>query len=163
MNSNFYKLEIFVPESHFEQMQIALREVDAGHIGKYDSCLSYSKVRSTFRPLENANPYDGEEGKVSDVPEIKIEVTVKAEKLDITMEKIIEAHPYEEPVVNVIPLEKIALDYLKKEEIYHQLRFDEHFNIYAESVSREMTQKEKQRYDALVENATQLTLEDFFK
>ena len=39
MQYNFYKLEIFVPESHFEILQKTLQEADAGHIGKYDSSV----------------------------------------------------------------------------------------------------------------------------
>ena len=41
MNFEFCKLEIFIPESHFKQLQNTLIEVDSGHIGKYDACLSY--------------------------------------------------------------------------------------------------------------------------
>ena len=36
------KLEIFIPESHLRALQGALQSVDAGHIGNYDSCMSYS-------------------------------------------------------------------------------------------------------------------------
>lgn len=51
-----YKLEIFIPESYLPALQKALREVDAGHIGSYDSCLSYSPVTSCWRPLQEASP-----------------------------------------------------------------------------------------------------------
>ena len=40
------KLEIFIPESHLPALQQALQQADAGHIGSYDSCLSYSPVTS---------------------------------------------------------------------------------------------------------------------
>ena len=39
---SYCKLEIFVPASHFSAVQTALAESDAGHIGAYDQCLSYS-------------------------------------------------------------------------------------------------------------------------
>lgn len=35
MESEFCKLEIFLPESHLEAVQQALWSVDAGHIGRY--------------------------------------------------------------------------------------------------------------------------------
>ena len=54
-----FKLEIYIPESHFKELQRALQSVDAGHIGNYDSCLSYSRVRGTWRPLDGARPYIG--------------------------------------------------------------------------------------------------------
>jgi hypothetical protein len=47
MNVSFLKLEIFIPETHLGALKAVLREVDAGHIGNYDCCLSYSQVMST--------------------------------------------------------------------------------------------------------------------
>ena len=50
MNSvDHFKLEIFVPASHLNAVKIALQDSDAGHIGNYDSCLSYSPVKGTWR------------------------------------------------------------------------------------------------------------------
>ena len=37
-------------------------------------------------------------------PELKVEVTIKSENLKKTMEAIKAVHPYEEPVINVIPI-----------------------------------------------------------
>ena len=51
------KLEIFIPETHLGALKAVLREVDAGHIGNYDCCLSYSQVMSTWRPLAGTDPY----------------------------------------------------------------------------------------------------------
>ena len=48
------KLEIFLPETHLPALQQALQAVDAGHIGRYDGCLSYSPVTSCWRPLEGS-------------------------------------------------------------------------------------------------------------
>ena len=104
MDFDYYKLEIFIPETHFRVLQKALQEVDAGHIGNYDSCLSYSKVTGTWRPLEGTHPFIGEAGEISEEPEIKVEVTVRAERLRETVDKIKTVHPYEEPVINVIPM-----------------------------------------------------------
>ena len=36
----YCKLEIFIPETHLAVLQQSLMEVDAGHIGSYDCCLS---------------------------------------------------------------------------------------------------------------------------
>ena len=98
------KLEIFIPESHFNSLQDALRSVGAGVIGNYDSVLSYSTIRGTWRPLPEANPYDGEAGVLCEAEEYKVEVRCSAEKLVQTIEAIKAIHPYEEPVINVIPL-----------------------------------------------------------
>ena len=109
MNFKYCKLEIFIPETHFKHLQQALIEVDAGHIGKYDACLSYSPVIGTWRPLEGTNPYKGEKNKISEEKELKVEVTCKMEKVDETIIAIKKVHPYEEPVINVIPLLKVGI------------------------------------------------------
>ena len=75
MEFKYCKLEIFLPPTHLEVVQKALQEVDAGHIGNYDSCM-----------------------------ELKVEVTVYTENVDKTIEAVKKVHPYEEPVINVIPL-----------------------------------------------------------
>lgn len=51
MEFAYCKLEIFIPESHLGALQQALAEVDAGHIGAYDCCLSYHPVTGCWRPL----------------------------------------------------------------------------------------------------------------
>lgn len=103
------KLEIFIPEAHLPALQKALREVDAGHIGRYDSCLSYSPVTSCWRPLEGSQPYLGEAGKLSTEPELKVEVTCRRERLEQTLAAVKAVHPYEEPVINVIPLYRVGI------------------------------------------------------
>lgn len=104
MNTEIFKLEIFIPESHFEILRKVLLNVDAGHIGKYDGCLSYSRVTGCWRPLEGTNPYMGTKGEFCMAEELKVEVCCKCEKLKETISAIKEVHPYEEPVINVIKL-----------------------------------------------------------
>ena len=107
--SEYIKLEIFIPETHFGSLQSALQRVDAGHIGNYDSCLSYSHMMGTWRPLDGTHPFIGEQGKISCEPEFKVEVTIRSEKLKETVAAIKQVHPYEEPVINAIPLIGIGL------------------------------------------------------
>ncbi len=105
MNEFTYcKIEIFIPESHLTILQDVLRSVDAGHIGNYDSCLSYSKVIGCWRPLSGSSPYMGEANALSSEPELKVEVTCLRENIDVTVDAIKKIHPYEVPVINVIPL-----------------------------------------------------------
>ena len=69
------KLEIFIPETHLKALQKALQDVDAGHIGNYDSCMSYSPVTGCWRPLKGSSPFIGTCGSISAEPELKAEVT----------------------------------------------------------------------------------------
>jgi len=98
------KLEIFIPKTHLDALRDALRSVDAGVVGNYDSVLSYSIVHGNWRPLLGANPYDGEIGVLCEGEEYKVEVRCHAEKLAQTIAAIKVIHPYEEPVINAIPL-----------------------------------------------------------
>ena len=100
----YCKLEIFIPESHLAELQKALQEADVGHIGNYDCCLSYSCVTGCWRPLCGASPYLGSVGEISSEPELKVEVTCLTEQADAVVAAVTRVHPYEEPVINVIPL-----------------------------------------------------------
>ena len=104
MDFKYCKLEIFIPETHISQLQKALQSVDAGHIGNYDSCMSCSQLTSYWRPLGGTSPYIGNVGEISCEPEVKVEVTVFTEKVDETIQAIKEVHPYEEPVINALPI-----------------------------------------------------------
>ena len=105
----YCKIEIFIPESHLKILQETLRDCGAGHIGNYDSCMSYSRVNGTWRPLEGTKPYSGKIGEVSTEEEIKAEVTCKISEIDRIIKAVKEIHPYEEPVINVIPLLRTGL------------------------------------------------------
>ena len=105
----FCKLEIFIPDTHLHVLQETLRACDAGHIGRYDSCMSYSRVIGTWRPLDGTHPYSGEVGTVSEEPELKVEVTCNSEDVDAVIAAVKKIHPYEEPVINAIPLLRTGL------------------------------------------------------
>lgn len=100
----YCKIEVFIPETHLASLRDALRSVDAGHIGNYDGCLSYSKVTSCWRPLQGSSPYLGSKDVLSSEPELKVEVVCLRDKADLTVDAIKRIHPYEVPVINVIPL-----------------------------------------------------------
>lgn len=104
MEFEFLKLEIFIPETHFTVLQKALQNVDAGHIGNYDSCLSVSKVKGFWRPLDGSNPFIGNKNEISCETELKVEVTIKRVNIQKTLKAIKAVHPYEEPVINVLAL-----------------------------------------------------------
>ena len=98
------KLGIYIPVSHLESIREALRSVRAGAAGNYDSVLSYSIVKGCWRPLPGANPYEGEIGILCEADEYRVEVCCPVDAYKRTVEHIRSVHPYEEPVINVIPL-----------------------------------------------------------
>ena len=62
-----------------------------------------------WRPRAETHPYIGSENVISEEEELKVEVTILSEKLEETLRAIKEVHPYEEPVINVIKLERVGI------------------------------------------------------
>ncbi len=104
------KLEIFVPEEYAFKIRDELAKVGVGRIGDYDHCVAMVSVRGFFRPLPGSNPFEGEEGKISEVAELKVEVNCKRELVNEALRVIRSVHPYEEPLVNIIPLANHLFD-----------------------------------------------------
>ncbi|PKO02562.1 MAG: cytochrome C biogenesis protein [Chloroflexi bacterium HGW-Chloroflexi-5] len=103
-NSPFLKLEIFCPEENVNEILEALAGAHVGEIGNYDHCSTISQVQGSYRPLEGANPAFGEVGKLFLGTESKIEINCREEHLVEAIQAVRLVHPYEEPVINVIPL-----------------------------------------------------------
>jgi len=104
-HESLYKIVVFVPESHAEEVRNALNLGGAGHIGNYSHCTFQSKGEGTFKPLEGTNPFIGTQGKIEYVAEYKIESIVPQNKLQKSIEKMIVSHPYEEVAYDVYPLQ----------------------------------------------------------
>ena len=101
---SYVKIEVFVPPSHLDAVLDALHSAGAGRAGAYDRCASFHPVRGRWRPLEGADPYDGVVGAQSEADEIKIEVRCELSLAVEAVRAARAAHPYEEPVINVIAL-----------------------------------------------------------
>lgn len=105
MENKFVKIETFIPEEYIKQLRKSLNAIGALTIGgNYDNCMSYSKVIGSWRPLKGAHPFNGEVGEVCEAEECKVEFTCRAEIIKKVVETIKEVHPYEVPVINVIPV-----------------------------------------------------------
>lgn len=98
------KIEIFIPEEYLEPLRDELSKIDVGHIGNYDHCVSITDVRGYWRPLDGAAPYAGEIGQISAGTECKVEVNCKWENIEDAIRVIKSIHPYDEPLINIIPL-----------------------------------------------------------
>lgn len=99
-----YKIEVFIPETELQSLRNVLLESDAGHIGNYRGCLSYSSVTGVWFSDKGSNPHIGAVGEWSQEPELKVEFNVTDSLRDVIVQRIKEIHPYEEPVINVIRL-----------------------------------------------------------
>ena len=105
----YCKVEVFIPKSYLNKLCEVFKKLDVGHIGNYSECLSYSEVISRWRPLKDADPFIGELGKLEEERELKVEATCEKNMVKTLIEEIKKVHPYEEPVINAIPLYEIGL------------------------------------------------------
>lgn len=107
------KIEVYIPEEYRDKLREALNDIGVLGVGNYDNVMSVTKVTGYWRPLKNANPFDGEINKLSKASEDKIEFATDINNVENAVKVIKEVHPYEEPVINIIPLinDRFNLDF----------------------------------------------------
>src|SRR5690606_6500098 len=71
-----YKLVVFSPVTHADDLRKALAQAGAGAIGDYIGCSFSSTGAGRFTPVKGAEPYIGEIGQGEEVHEEKIEVVL---------------------------------------------------------------------------------------
>jgi hypothetical protein len=98
------KIEILVPDSHVEVVLEALHEAGVGRTGAYDHCVSLWRVDGRWRPLPGASPYHGQVGEVTRGSETKVEAMCPAGLASHALRAVRAVHPYEEPVIYLLPL-----------------------------------------------------------
>nr|WP_084726411.1 divalent cation tolerance protein CutA [Sporobacter termitidis] len=100
----YCKIEVYIPKTHLALLKDALRSADAGHIGNYDCCLSYSDSTGCWRALPGSSPYQGDFNVICEADEYRVEAICLTSKVEETIRAVKEIHPYEQPVINAIPL-----------------------------------------------------------
>jgi hypothetical protein len=102
-----YKIVVFVPEADGERLRAAMGEAGAGRIGNYAHCSFTVRGIGRFQPLAGANPSIGRIGRREEVVEERIEMLCADDRLSDVLAAIRQAHPYEEPAIDVYPLAEI--------------------------------------------------------
>lgn len=98
------KIVFYVPVNEAQKVKKALFDSGAGVIGNYDQCSFEVIGRGQFRPLSGADPFIGNINEVEYVDELRVEMICKDDVLKKALKALIEAHPYEEPAIDVIDL-----------------------------------------------------------
>lgn len=101
---DYYKLAVFVPESHLVPLRQALGDAGAGWIGDYSHCTFSASGQGTFLPREGAKPWLGEVGTLEEVKESKLETLVAGDRLPKVLAAMNSVHPYEEIAYDLVPL-----------------------------------------------------------
>lgn len=99
-----YKLTFFVPETHVEEVKMAVFAAGAGRLGDYDCCAWQTLGQGQFRPLAGSQPFIGRQGEIETVDEYRVEMLCSEEALAPALEALRASHPYEEPAFDVIAL-----------------------------------------------------------
>ncbi|MDR3129421.1 MAG: Nif3-like dinuclear metal center hexameric protein [Tannerellaceae bacterium] len=98
------KVVTFVPSGHVQKVQDALFATGAGCVGNYDRCSFRHEGLGSFRAQEGAHPFLGKVGKEHVEREERIETVVPVHLQEKILQAVYAAHPYEEPVTDLYPL-----------------------------------------------------------
>lgn len=98
------KLATYVPTAHADNIRQALFAAGAGGIGGYDCCSYNSEGFGTFRAGDDCHPFCGEKGEIHQEAETRIEVIYEKRLERKLMQQLKAVHPYEEPAIDLIPL-----------------------------------------------------------
>jgi len=101
---SYVKIEIFVPEDYIETLRDELHKIGVGKVGQYDHCLSITDVRGYWRPLSEASPHAGIMGEINFGHECKVEISCRYDIVKNAITVISDIHPYEKPLINIVPL-----------------------------------------------------------
>ncbi|MGY3450758.1 hypothetical protein [Bradyrhizobium sp. USDA 4353] len=102
-----YKIVVYVATADADAVRSAMGEAGAGRIGNYDYCSFTVTGTGRFRPLAGAKPTIGAVGRLEAVAEDRIETVCAEDRLKPVLTAIRAAHPYEEPAIDVYPIEMV--------------------------------------------------------
>ncbi|MBU6323260.1 MAG: hypothetical protein KGI41_00210 [Patescibacteria group bacterium] len=98
------KIVTTTPVADAEKVREAIGDAGGGRIGNYSFASFSMRGVGRFKPEEGAHPAIGEVGKMEEVEEERIEVAVADDRVSEVVRAIRDAHPYEEPVIDIYTL-----------------------------------------------------------
>jgi dinuclear metal center YbgI/SA1388 family protein len=99
------KIVTFVPEDAAARVRDALAASGAGLIGHYELCSFAAPGTGTFRGMEGSSPVVGMSGMFESAPELRLEMVCSRRAIALAIATLRQFHPYEEPAIDVYPLE----------------------------------------------------------
>lgn len=103
MNS-IVKIIVHAPKDSADSIRHAIGSNGGGTIGNYTYCSFSILGTGRFLPQSGANPTIGSVDKPEEVNEERIEVTCNKSDAVAIVNAIKNAHPYEEPTIDIYPL-----------------------------------------------------------
>lgn len=99
------KIVVTVSVADADKVRQAIGEAGGGKVGNYSFCSFSVRGTGRFLPGDGAHPAVGEVGKLESVEEERIEVNCADELVADVIAAIRRAHPYEEPAIDIYPIE----------------------------------------------------------
>ncbi len=99
------KLIVTVPETHADLIREVIGKTGLDKVGPYGFCSFSTKGIGRFMPLTGAKPAIGSVDALEEVIEDRIEIGCTRDHVEAIITAIRTVHPYEEPVIDVYPLE----------------------------------------------------------
>ena len=93
-----------VPEDALEPVLDAISGAGGGIIGHYTHCAFTNAGLGRFKPDAAATPHTGDKGQINAEDEWRIETFCDRNRAKAVCAAIRAAHPYEEPVIYLLPL-----------------------------------------------------------
>lgn len=104
------KVVVCVPDAQADVVRRAAGEAGAGVTGHYSFQSFSSQGIGRYTPEEGAHPAVGTIGKAELVDQERIEFTCSRQKLAGVLTAIKNAHPYEETVFDIYPIEALEAE-----------------------------------------------------
>lgn len=147
------KLGLYVPSSHFSVVQEALFSAGAGNVGNYSECSFSFEGQGTFKSLEGSQPFSGSLNQRETGSEMRLEVVCMHWQLNHVIQKMFDAHPYEEVAYDVVvlknkvngfgsgavgllPKEMSKIDFLKFLKDKMQLEVIKHTEFFGDNIRK---------------------------
>ena len=108
-SSDSCRIVVFVPGAYAKAVIDAVDSAGGARIGGYSRCSFRSVGTGSFVGGIGTSPYAGSAGREEQIEETRIETVAPGSLVPRIMDAVRRAHPYEEPVIDIIPLRYGAL------------------------------------------------------
>lgn len=102
------KLVVFVPPDDLSRVAEAAFTAGAGRIGNYHDCAFFCHGIGAFSAGEGAHPAIGAAGHHEVTEELRLEIIAPRERSAELVRAVRAAHSYEQPAIDLYPLEKLS-------------------------------------------------------
>jgi len=107
--ARYVTIIVCVPSTHVEVVKKAMWQAGAGKWATYSCCTFSQKGIANFMPSEDSTPFIGQDGQLLSAAEERLEMPCALEDLENVIEAIKKVHPYEETVIDIIPIYQIGI------------------------------------------------------